>query len=211
MRTRFYLVCGVLLVAAAVGLLWWSPWEPREPVYDGKPLTYWLNKNPDYATGQLLMIAQQILAMSPRSITADSNAVPFLVKALMRDNGLGAAFYRDWLWPKLPAPVQKRMPRPWRNDLVCEHAAAILASMGPMAETAVPALVMTLKQSKNPFVREMAVLALYNIGRGNRAATEALASALNSSDGTVRQSVTNSLLGISHEAAATFGVNYSWR
>ena len=202
------------MVAAVAGLLWWSPREARErpePVYEGKPLSYWLNAHPDFLYGQLPGIAQQILSTSPKSITADSNAVPFLIKALMADNGFGAACYRNWLWPKLPASVQKRLPRPHSNPLVCMHAAAILASMGPMAEPAVPALVLTLKRSKNSSVIEMAVLALYNIGPGNRGATEALANALKNSNGTVRQSVTNSLLEISREGAATFGVKYSLR
>jgi hypothetical protein len=38
-------VGGMSLIAALVGLLWWSPWEPQpipEPVYNGKPLTQWL-------------------------------------------------------------------------------------------------------------------------------------------------------------------------
>jgi HEAT repeat protein len=42
MKNRLYLVCVVLLFAAVVGLLWWSPWEAPEPVYYGKPLSHWI-------------------------------------------------------------------------------------------------------------------------------------------------------------------------
>ena len=42
MKNRLYVVGGVLLVAALGGLVWWSPWEPREPIYQGKPLSSWL-------------------------------------------------------------------------------------------------------------------------------------------------------------------------
>jgi hypothetical protein len=42
MKNRLCLLGGVLLVGAAVGLLWWSPWETPEPVYRGRPLTTWL-------------------------------------------------------------------------------------------------------------------------------------------------------------------------
>jgi hypothetical protein len=202
---------GVLVFAAVGGLLWWSAREPREPVYEGKPLSYWLNQGPDFLTGGLRGTVDQILATSPRSITAGSNAVPFLIKALMADNGFGAACYRDWLWPKLPAPLQKRLPRPHHNNLVCMHAAAVLASMGPMAKPAVPALVLTLKRSKDFFVREFAVLALYYVGPPDNRATNPIVDALNANDATLRRCVTNALLGISHEASATYGVTYSFR
>jgi hypothetical protein len=217
MKNRLYLVLGVLVVAAVAVALAVLPVFgllrplPPEPVYDGKPLSFWLNAHPDFLSGQLPCIAQQILATSPSSIIADSNAVPFLIKALMTDIGFGAAWYRNWLWLKLPASLQKRLPRPRHNPLICMHAAAVLASMGPMAEPAVPALVRTLKRSKNSEVREFAVLALYNVGPGDKGATEALVKALKDNDDTLRQSVTNALLEISREGAATFGVKYSFR
>jgi hypothetical protein len=212
MKNRLYLVCGVLLVAAVLGSVWrWWPWSPPEPIYDGKRLSYWLNQHPDFLTGSLRGTVEQILATSPRSITADSNAVPFLTKALTTDNGFGASWYRDWLWPKLPASLRMRLPRPPHNNLVCMHAAAVLASMGPMAKPAVPALVLTLKRSKSVDVREFALLALYYVGPADSRATDPIVDALNANDATLRRCVTNALLEISHEASATYGVTYSLR
>jgi hypothetical protein len=203
MKNRLYLVCGGLLVAAAFG---WAVWRgarplPPEPVYEGKALSYWLDAPPDMMFGPFPGIAIQYLATSPSSIIADSNAVPFLIKALMRDNWSGAVFYRNWLWPKLPASLQKRLPRLRRNPFACEHAAAILASMGQMAKSAVPALVLTLKRSDDLFAREMAVLALWNLGPVDRRAEQALVKALEDKDDTVRQSVTNVLSHVRSPAA----------
>jgi hypothetical protein len=64
---------GVLLVAAAVGLLWWSPWESPEPVYDGKSVSAWLN-DLDSKTGRLSTSATNALRH------LGSNAIPRLLK-----------------------------------------------------------------------------------------------------------------------------------
>jgi hypothetical protein len=34
---RLPVALGILLVGVMGGLLWWSPREPQEPVYEGKP------------------------------------------------------------------------------------------------------------------------------------------------------------------------------
>ena len=41
------------------------------------------------------------MALSLSSVIAGSNAVRYLAKALVTDNGFGAASCRNWLWPKL--------------------------------------------------------------------------------------------------------------
>jgi hypothetical protein len=42
MKNRLYLVCGVMLVAAAGWAAWQALQRPDEPVYQGKRLSIWL-------------------------------------------------------------------------------------------------------------------------------------------------------------------------
>ena len=65
---------GALLVAAVCGLMWRSPWEPREPVYDGKPLSYWI----------VPFGPMDIPTPLPPTLLRDSNAVPLLIAELHR-------------------------------------------------------------------------------------------------------------------------------
>jgi hypothetical protein len=149
MKNRLYLVGGVLLVAALGGLLWWSPWEPREPVYDGKPIRYWL------ANGR-----------APQSFSAFTNALPFLIKALKRDSWFGAAVYRKQVWPKLPQAIQKHLPPP--IDSQSRRRVAAVSWMGTMpatAERAIPALVQALEEDENTQVRGLVVMVLVDLSR----------------------------------------------
>jgi hypothetical protein len=102
-----------------------------------------------------------------RSLLADSNAVPFLIKALKRDSWIGAAVYRKQVWPKLPPAIQSHLPPPPPADIIWlrENAAKFLDRMGPMAEPAIPALIQALKEDDDLTVREFAAAALGNIGR----------------------------------------------
>jgi HEAT repeat protein len=194
MKSRLYLVCGALLAAAAVGLLWWSPWVPQEPVYAGPvgpplylrteshPLSFWLTNSS---------------SLLPSGLPGDSNAVPFLIKALQRERSLGAAFYRKWLWPKLPPPIQRHLPPPADNWVARNNAARLLG---------ITALTRTLTHDDNPKVRVGAALALGNVGKGAAAAVAALTEALKDRDLSVRLFATNALLKIDPEAAIKAGV-----
>jgi HEAT repeat protein len=143
MKNRLYLVGGALLVAAVCWAGWRAlgplPPEVPEPVYDGKPLGYWLTD------GSYL----------PPGLTNDSNAVPFLIRAVRTDSWFGATIYRKQVWPKLPASIQKRLPPPpVGNPLNTRlHAVEVLGRMGAMAKPAVPALIRVLKEDDNYYIR----------------------------------------------------------
>ena len=188
---RWPAVGGVLLVTAAVGLLWWSPWEARErpePVYDGRPLTYWLNPPPDFRDGYWPNIAQQFLAASA-SIKADSNAVPFLVKAMQQDSWFGARVYRKQVWPNLPGRIKEHLPpprvgNPWR---IRDSAASKLVDMGPMAKPAIPALIRAWKADDSLDVRLTAGCVLANVGKGDSRVVEVVSAALKDKDVHIRR------------------------
>ena len=131
MKNWLYLVLGILLVAAVGGLWLWSPWVPRAPVYDGHPIGYWLT-NWDVVTS--LTYTDHPQSHSICQAVTDSNAVPFLIRALRRDAWLGAAYYRKGIWPKLPSAMTTYLPPPPAdNPHLRLNALYILSQMGPLA------------------------------------------------------------------------------
>ncbi len=170
MKNRLYRVLVVFLVAA----LGWAGWQavrplPPEPVYHGKPLSYWLAIEP--VPGFLRVESKP-----------DSNAIPFLIAALKRDSWAGAAFYRKWLWPKLyprlPPSARKRLPPPrFGNPIVRQNAATLLGDMGTVGSRSIPALIKALKVDEDVSVRACAAWALGKFGTWNKSVVAALTQA----------------------------------
>jgi hypothetical protein len=206
MKNRLYVVLGVLLVAAVVGLLWWSPWEPREPVYDGKPISYWAA----WSTTNRYTV--------PARMLNDSNAVPFLLRAMKRDSWFGAAIYRKQVWPNLPPSIRRHLLAPADNPQVRYNAVVwlqIIERLGtesgagterPTSKPAVPHLIRALKEDDNVSVRFQVAGALGDIGKGDSNVVPALTVALKDEDGRVRRKAASMLLGLDPEAAAKAGV-----
>jgi hypothetical protein len=209
MRNRLYLVLGILLVAAVVGLLWWSPWEARqvpEPVYDGKPISYWLS------TTGMMWFSGDIgvgTVVPPEFLVNGSNSVPFFTKALKRDSWIGAAVYRKQVWPKLPPSIKSHLPPPGGNVYARQNAVLLLGLMGPMAKPAIPSLIRALREDEDRGVRNNAAWALGQPGKGDKSAIAALTAALNDKDAYVRRMATNALRQPDPEAAAKAGVKPS--
>ncbi len=218
-------MCAALLVAAVAGLLWWPPREPREPVYDGKPLTYWLDGTTSPTNIPLLvpssMASRQWYPSYPTPMHAGpgarwidqvrrdgSNAVPFLIRALRQDTSLGAATYREWLWPRLPLLLRQHLPSPSRSMNRPRTAAFLLSGMGKDAKPAVPALIRELKKNSDDSVRIEAVWALWQLGEVDTNVTAALCWALQDKNRVVREYVTNALLYLDIEAATKAGVSW---
>ena len=193
MKKRLYFLGGVLLFAAAVGLLWWSPWVAREPVYEGKPLTYWLS----------------IDRRTPESLLGDSNAVPFLLEALKKDDWFGAALYRKHVWPNLPASIQTHLPAPVDNEGRVFKAGELLERLAPMARPFIPAMIRALKHGE-PSVKYGAFHVLNQIDKGDELVVAALTAWLTNKDSAVREAGTNLLLVFDPGAALQAGVPISF-
>jgi hypothetical protein len=106
MKNRRYLVCGVLLVAAAGGLLWWSPWVPREPVFQGKPISYWVGDGFTWTSGPPDWKAI-------REIEGD--AIPCLIRRVnARPSPLDRSYTYLYLKlvPHLPTGLTSLLPHP---------------------------------------------------------------------------------------------------
>jgi hypothetical protein len=205
MAKRWPVACGVLLVAAGGLWMWWKPWASREPVYDGKPISYWLTNgirlvgmDTDRGTSIVGVKVDGRGAWSTQ-LLSDSNAVPFLIRALKRDRWLGAAIYRTQLWPRFP----DHLPFPPVKNSSAQYVAAhLLGQMGPMAKPAIPSLIRVLKDDEEPTIRMKAAWALGNIGNGDSDVTSALTGTLlKEKDSGVRQTATNALLKLGPETA----------
>jgi hypothetical protein len=204
---RLPVVGGVLFVAAVFGFCVWAPWARREPVYNGKPLSYWLSYSPPI-TGSIPS-GFDFAPVSPdlaRKIVADDHAVPFLVKAMLgHDRRLGNAYFSAWL--KMPLWMQRLLPPPPYTGYVERmRAGALLSEMGAIGKVAAPSLVRLLNADEDFNIRKQAALALGNLGEGDGDAIPALTAALMDKYLTVRMAATNALRKIDPEVAAKAGV-----
>lgn len=111
MKKRLLLTLGVMLIAV-VGLIIWASSALRQRTYNGKPESYWINSlarpfSPTSVTRgvvEFLADQEEWRALGPQ-------AVPILLKALEMQPGPATKPYAR-LWPKLPASLQKMLPRP---------------------------------------------------------------------------------------------------
>jgi hypothetical protein len=204
MKNRLYLVCGVLLVAA-LGPLWWSPWLPREPPepgYDGHPLSYWLAAAPSNPNN----LAYPYATPWAEQVMRDPSAVPFLKRALRSGRWTAGRPYSKWLWPKLPPAIQSRLPSPRSTSEIRVRAAMLLREMDCPAERIIPALARALREDRDAFVKGEAAFGLGALGAGRKDVAAVLTVALRDEYVSVRIHATNALLRLDPEAAARAGV-----
>ena len=180
MKKRPYLVCGALLLAAVAGLLSWSPRLPREPVYDGKPLSYWLSlpRSSDRALSPPYRFLGPYGSTVTAQISGDTNSLPLLIRSLRKGRWFGQTYYRQSL-QGLPASIRAHLPPAdtTNNIDIRINAASLLGFVGPAAHSAIPALLRTLRADDNQAVRRQAAEALGFVGVGDDRAISALRAA----------------------------------
>jgi hypothetical protein len=149
---RCPVVGGMLLVAAAVGLLWWSPWEPREPVYQGKPLRYWLR---GYRAGGWSSWNSSTPEAADEAIKhIGTNAIPILLRMLPRsDSALDKKLFKwSYTWRHWAGkqPFFKIPPMAHLPSYESDEATHAFMALGPEAGSAVPSLIYLLDQNLPP-------------------------------------------------------------
>jgi hypothetical protein len=230
---RWSVLGGVLLAAAAGGVLWWTaryvfaplPPEPTyvglvtppfsvdsqgfvvrpTPVYEVHPLSYWLTRRYRFPNGLGVSGVSSGPPPDPlpTSLLSDSNAVPFLIRALRREGWVGQAYYRNRLWPKLPPRIKAHLPTPPADNWhLRQNAAGLLGQMGTLAMPSIPALTRALKEDESIDVRVTAEIALGYLGRGDKAAEAALKVGFQDTNSELRFVVTNALISIDQATAA---------
>jgi hypothetical protein len=101
------------------------------PVYEGKPIKYWLQQRAAYGP--------ELPKTFVVSREAGPEAVPFLVTALSIKDNMAKQSWRA-VFAKLPLFAQKRLPLPIEPGRLRRAAAQFLGEMGTNALAAVPAL-----------------------------------------------------------------------
>jgi hypothetical protein len=188
-RSRAILVLGLallLLVSASIFLFR----SPDEPVYQGRPISAWIEQMSGPIGGSAGAVSSEAL---PKLIQQDPGVevVPSLCHVLHRGRSLGHRIYAA-LCPQLPSVVVDKLPmlNPGRDAELRYRAALILYYLGPKATNAVSALTYAL-QDNNPEVRRMAATALGAVQV--ESASPALGAALSDPVAGVRQAAIKAL------------------
>jgi len=191
-RSRVILVLAVALFLVLLPVLLYVFLWPKEPVYEGRPVSQWIEQMTGGIGGTAGAVSAQAL---PRLIQHEpgEGAVPFVCAALHRGRTLMARLYAQ-CYPKLPTALAKKLrpPTPGRDAELRYRAALILYYMGPKAKKAVPDLIYALGDY-SPEVRRMAATALGAAGADSESAAVALSSRLNDPAAGVRQAALKSL------------------
>lgn len=164
MKKRRYIAIA-MLVLGTMGLVMRQALRQREPLYQGKPVSYWINRwgdvyapwnveHPDYD--------RKPLGWFP---DADARAIPFLVSAMNRPNGLfGQSYPKVWLGA--PPWARKRLPRPLVSGLIRVNAITALGQLGAAGKPAGPALLQALHAARPPGEKTAIALALHGLAAG---------------------------------------------
>jgi HEAT repeat protein len=185
--SRWPVVCGALLVAA----LGWAAWQAlrqtrdTEPLYRGKPLSSWLfEQEGDEAVRQAGTNAIPTLL---RLLRARDSALKIKVMDLVRRQHLINVRYT-------PADIRNAM------------GATGFWSLGPSAQTAVPALIEIADQGISSRSRYEAIYSLAGIRRPAKEAVPSLLRWATNADQTVQYGARFALFRIDPEAATKAGL-----
>ena len=167
MRKKRPILFAILLIAIVGGLAW-EVLRPREPMYDGLPLSYWLRGyDPTARTETSLQQADKAVR------TLGTNAVPVLLRmARTADSPIKKDLIRLSRW-------KSWLPLHLHSDAEYHHLAASgFYALGPAGKEAVPALIELLKGT-NQELQTVAADCLGDIGPASKAAVPLLVQMIN--------------------------------
>lgn len=201
-QKQILLVFGLVLVVALALCAILIPPSPPDPIYDGKPLSYWLTRDVvgiEYIAGT---------GWVHKSHPVDTNALPFLVNTLNRSDNVFRKFYGG-LWRRSPAWLKNRLPASSTiTTNVQVNASNMLRHLGDDARPAIPALVRMLEPHRDIQLRTQVTYLLGDIGKGDPVARQALInSAQNDPDLPLRRAARDSLGKLDPAAAANLPTN----
>ena len=170
MSNRVVGIVTCVLLAGMVGLVLWQPSGPREPVFEGRTLTSWLDHHvassdasPPYNSPGWKKADEALLAIGTNGIPTllkmirakDPPPIVLQMLAMARRYGLKRLNYRD-------AESRQR------------EAEYAFRGLGTNAAIAVPELIRIYRANISPSSQMYAALALGNIGQAAQAALPAL-------------------------------------
>ena len=145
-RRRIWLLLLVSLVAIAA----WLVLRSREPAYDGRSLTDWVQV---YAADKNPYRPEYELAFH----NFGTKGISVVIDTLARNDSSLRNKYRD-LWPKMPALAKRVLPKPG-PQLATDLAGRVFGFVGAPA---IPMAVAALKHNSSQ-VREAAALGLWHL------------------------------------------------
>ena len=180
---------GALAAVMAGGLIWlaWPRLVPANLVYDGHRLGWWLrNVSPMPAGAQAAGVYPMDLLPHP-----DSRAVPYLVRALSRQEGWWGKVYTN-----LPAAIKNHIPAPCPAMFIRTRAAVLLGRVQPTAKQSIGALIQVAQKDNEIQVRLAAMDdGLAQVANGDEGAVAAMAEIARADTNTFVKMVATRTLG----------------
>jgi HEAT repeat protein len=174
MRKRVHIALAVLLVILA-GVMAWLGLRLREPVYQGKPLSGWLE----------ILHREKLAHLDDRAMQAirhiGTNALPVLIERLRAHDTPLKQLIMKWAQKQAFVHFHFNSADERRPEAIWGYEA-----LGPLASAQVPSLSATLTNDPSPKVRIAAAWALGYIGPEARMAAPALFRATQDKDYHVR-------------------------
>jgi hypothetical protein len=146
-RKKPLVILSLFLLAIAGLVLWLTDGFPREPLHKGKPTSYWVD---GACRGPNESFVQEVEEIG-------SPAVPHLVAKLrLKDTWLR----RTWgtMRRMLPLALRSKLPPVESVDWVHHSAVECLFRLGPKAESAVPELIVLIREQPQDWSYVCAVL-----------------------------------------------------
>ncbi|EEF57324.1 hypothetical protein [Pedosphaera parvula] len=153
-RKRTKIIVG-FLIALSIAAFAWLLTQNRDPSYNGKPFSFWLEEYSQRRHSEEHDKAMQALG------EMGAEAIPIIVLTLERNDSPMVNKYRE-AWSTLPAWVKRVLPKP-KPEAFSTHDAERAFLF--VASTHVIPQLPRLARSRNPAVRE---LAFYYMLRCNR-------------------------------------------
>lgn len=204
-RRLVWLMIACLAVLAAGTAIWFRANYHPEPVYQGRPLSYWLNQMSPRLSMTRPVNARSFFQAQMQAQAAVShigtNAIPTLLRMLeAQDSSLKLRFYV--LIERLPH-VHIRFAR--ADDLVWE-AQRGFQLLGRPAAVAVPDLINIYQRNSSIGTRQAITAIFSNMGPAAKEATPLLLHEVGNPDAEVRNFVINALRKIRPEPGAVVPV-----
>ena len=190
-RRKRFVALVVLALLAATSVAWVFS-RRVEPVYDGRPLTFWAQQ---YGSNNWRSGGKNLARGAEFAIQQiGTNAIPFLLDLMQAQDS------------DLKKRLRQHLPRTWHDQLHLKDksgdlrrvGAHGLAALGTNAPAAVPALIKLAKQNPDVDGRYIAVFALRALGATAEAAIPFYIECLTNKDATIRNEAAVGLALIPH-------------
>jgi hypothetical protein len=151
MGKRSRVLLAILLISVLGGAAWYF-FPSREPTYNGKPFSFWLEEYTHGPSSDDYLKAREALGKM------GTDAVPIIIHTLERNDSLMINRYREG-WAKLPNWSKTILPRPKPQRFMVFDAARAFDFLSP---TNVAPHLSSLVRSPNPAVREAAFMYIFH-------------------------------------------------